>query len=86
MKSIRRHLTPPEIAARFQIGVEKVHAWIKCGELRACNLATKASGRPRYIVAECDLETFLASRAVKPRTAVKSTRRTRPAGDTIEFF
>jgi transposase len=81
-----RYLTPPEIATRFQISVDKVHNWIKTGQLRACNLATKATGRPRYSIDERDLETFIASRAVSPQSKIIRTSRKRPKCDVVEFF
>jgi hypothetical protein len=79
-------LTPPQVAARFKISVEKVHAWIRSGQLCASNLATKSSGRPRYAIDERDLERFIASRAVVPRTKISRRSRKPPKRDVVQFF
>jgi hypothetical protein len=88
MRSNRqRFFTPPEIATRLKIGVDKIHVWIRSGQLRASNLATKATGRPRYAIDERDLEEFIASRTVSPQIKIKSSRRKRQTdGDIVEFF
>jgi hypothetical protein len=84
MKS--RYLTPPAIAARYKVSVDKVHAWIRSGQLRASNLATKATGRPRYSVDERDLEAFITSRSVAPPMSIKGGSRRRQKSNTVEFF
>src|SRR5437660_5835359 len=40
-------LTPPEVAKMWGITPEKVIAFIRSGELRAINVATRLGGRPR---------------------------------------
>jgi transposase len=61
----RTHITPPEIARRLGVGVEKVHSWIRRGELKAFNAASNANGKPRWLVSLVDLETFQVARGVK---------------------
>ena len=39
-------LTVREIARRFRVGEDKVHAWIRRGELRAINTAATLCGKP----------------------------------------
>ncbi len=59
--------TPPTIAKLLGIKVDKVHAWIRAGELKAVNVAQKRSGRPRWRVLDEQLQDFLRSReSVKP--------------------
>lgn len=59
--------TPPAIAKMLAIKVDKVHAWIHAGELKAVNVAQKRSGRPRWRVLDEHLEEFLRSRqSVQP--------------------
>jgi len=41
-------LTPPELAHEWGVSPDKILGWIRSGELRASNLATTQSGRPRY--------------------------------------
>lgn len=80
----RRKLTPPQIAAQFGISADKVVAWIRSGELPAMNVATRANGRPRWVVDVDDLSDFERRRAavVKPR----AKRKRRPAGLVKEYF
>ncbi len=40
--------TPPTIARMLGIKVDKVHTWIRAGDLKAVNVAQKRSGRPRW--------------------------------------
>jgi excisionase family DNA binding protein len=54
----RTKLTPPELARRWGVSSDKVRAWIESGELRAINLATRPSGRPRYRIDLADVLAF----------------------------
>ncbi len=59
--------TPPAIAKMLAIKVDKVHAWIHAGELKAVNVAQTQSGRPRWRILDEHLQEFLRSRqSVKP--------------------
>ncbi len=48
MKLINASYTPPQLARRYGVNVDKVHQWIKTGELLAVNVAASACGRPRW--------------------------------------
>jgi len=81
-----RKLTPPEVARRYGVSPEKVLGWIKSGELRAVNVATRREGRkPRYRIDEGDLLAFEAARAPQPAPPMSRRRRHRPQS-VIEFF
>jgi len=68
--------SPADIAERYGIDHAKVLNWIAAGALRAVNVATNPSGRPRWRISEEALAEFEQSRAnVKP---VKPTRRRKP--------
>ncbi len=54
--------TPPTVAKMLGIKVDKVHAWIHAGELKAVNVAQKRSGRPRWRIMDEQLQEFLRSR------------------------
>ena len=81
-----RALTPPEVADYFGISPDKVLAWIRNGELRAINVATKLGGRPRYRVTPGDLAAFEASRAAVPQSRPVRKRRRKSDNNVIEFF
>jgi hypothetical protein len=81
----RTKRSPPEIARAWGISVAKVLAWIKAGELLAVNAATRATGRPRYLVDVEDLADFAARRSTVSPPLPKSHRRRQPA-EVIEFF
>jgi excisionase family DNA binding protein len=80
-----RWLTPPAIARRLGVHPDKIVSWLKSGELRGVDVATRLGGRPRYRVDPDDLEDFLERRAVTPPPP-KQRRRRRSQTDVIEFF
>lgn len=85
MNSSRTKITPPELARRWGISADKVLAWIRSGELKAIDAATKRGGRPRFLIDNSDIAEFEARRIA--RSVVRPIRRRR-RGDTqtIQFF
>jgi transposase len=83
---VRRKTTPPKLARRYGVDVHKIIRWIETGELRAMNLATTTSGRPRWAIDEADIVAFEERRAAKP--TVKPVRRRKPEHPPgfIEYF
>jgi hypothetical protein len=75
--------TPPEIAARWRVSEDKIHALIRAGRLRAFDVASPGSTRPRWRVPLDALLAFEAGRS--PETAAPKKRRRREAA-VIEFF
>lgn len=68
------YLTPPQLARKWGVNVEKVLHWIHSGELAAINVATRLNGqRPRFRIRPQDAELFEKSRATAP--APKPARR-----------
>jgi hypothetical protein len=69
------HFVPRELAARWGVCVDKVLNFIRSGELRAFNVASKTSKRPRYRISVAEVERFeqetraAASPAQKPPEA-----------------
>jgi excisionase family DNA binding protein len=84
-KAKRTKLTPPEVAARYGISPDKVLAWIRAGELRAVNIATRPTGKPRWLIDEADLAAFETRRTAQVVPVVTPRRR---CGDTdvIAYF
>jgi excisionase family DNA binding protein len=81
---VRTKISPPELARRWGISVDKVRAWIRSGELRAVNAARRPGGRPRWLIGLEDLEAFERRRSA-PRPA--PARRPRDdARGVIAFF
>lgn len=88
-------LTPPELAARYvsppeyaaQLGVKpgKVISWIESGELRAVNVASKKSSRPRWRISPDAIVAFENGHAVQPATTARRRRRKQPA-DVVQYF
>ena len=85
MPRSRTKLTPPEIAKMWGMSTEKVVAWIRSGELRAMNAATRPGGRPRYLIDEADLAEFESRRSVQPVNP-KRHRKRNTSPNIIEFF
>jgi hypothetical protein len=79
-RATRTKLTPPQIAEAWGISPEKVLRWIKIGELRALNCATRRRGRPRYLVDVEDLKAFETGRRVCAPPVPSPRRRRRAAG------
>ena len=78
-------LTPPQVAKRLRVSPDKVLAWIRSSELRAVNVATRDSTRPRYRVTINDLKAFEERRSTSAGISVPRRNR-RPPTDVIEFF
>jgi hypothetical protein len=85
MKNLAVYLSPQDIATSRGINVLKPLTWIKTGELKAVNVATKAGGLPRWRISPAALEAFDAARAAIPQAPV-TRRPRRKAGHVVEYF
>lgn len=79
-------LSPPELAKRWGISPDKVLSWIRSGELRAMNAATRRGGRPRFLIDEQDIAAFEARRAVAASVAPKTRHRRGEETQITEYF
>ena len=82
--SFRKWFTPPQVAERYRVAVDKVLAWIHSGQLRAVNVAARVGGRPRWRIDESDLLAFEQRRVAVP-TAPKPKRRPKQEAVTQYF-
>jgi hypothetical protein len=82
---IERDFTPPELARLKGIEPEKILVWIRSGELRAVNYATRPTGRPRWRIKAEDWLAFEERRAARPPAKV-SRRPRRSTPHVTEFF
>jgi hypothetical protein len=72
----------------LRIKADRVITLIRAGEIKASNLATRLSGRPRFRIAAADLQDFLERRAAASVATPRPRRRKRierPAG-WISYF
>lgn len=61
-------LTPPQLAKQLGVQAEKVLGWIRSGELRAVNVAERASRRPRWRISAEAMEEIFRRREAVPRS------------------
>jgi len=79
-------LTVSQLAKRYHVSPDKIRNWIRKGELRALNVASRLCGRPRFVVTADSLAEFERGReAATPDAPKPKRRRRRPAG-FIDFF
>lgn len=78
------YFTPPELAKRLRVRLDKVHVWIRRGELRAVNVAENVTGRPRWRISAEAVAEFEQRRTAE--APAKTSRRRKRRMDVIEFF
>jgi hypothetical protein len=80
-----RWLSPPAVARLVGVTPEKIIALIRNGEMRAIDVATRGSRRPRYRVRPEDLELWARGRQAVPAPTPPAPRRRRQSG-VKEFY
>lgn len=86
MVSTGKKISPPELARRYGIDPAKVLRWIRCGELRAVNIASRPTGRPRFVIDEADIAAFELRRSAVAIQHSPTRRRRRENIEIIQFF
>jgi hypothetical protein len=81
----RETVRPPMLARMLGVGLDKIHTWIRSGELVASNLATRPTQRPRWQITREAVEQFLRRRSNAGAMA-PTTRRRRPVADEYMRF
>ena len=84
--SFTHYLTPPQYAKRLGVDPAKVVAWIKRGELRAVNVATNASGRPRYRIPVDSICEFEQRRSARQPAKPARRKRKRQDDSFVNYF
>jgi hypothetical protein len=80
-------LSTADVAQKLTVSQDKVLAWIRAGELRATNIATKGSAKPIWKIDPSELQSFalLYSNAGTERARQPKRRKTnRP--DEVQFY
>jgi excisionase family DNA binding protein len=75
------HLTVAEAARHLRAKTDTVRAWINAGRLKAAN--TGQGSRPRWRIAQADLDLFLAGRTREPR---ERQRQKAPPPSRVRYF
>lgn len=75
--------TVSDLCNRWRIGADKIHTFIRQGELVAVNLAANRSGRPQWRVTPESLHAFEARRSSMPPS--KPQKRRRQAG-MVDYY
>jgi hypothetical protein len=65
-----------DLCRRWKVGADKIHGFVRRGELLAVNVATNLSGRPQWRVTSRSVELFEKKRSSAPMP--KPARRRTP--------
>ena len=84
--AIPTKITPRALARRYRVSPDKVLGWIRSGELRAINVATKPGGRPRFLIDEKDIAAFEERRAAVQVQAGSVRHKRRRTPDVIQYY
>ena len=76
--------SPPELAKLYRVKPDKILALIRAGELRAVDLRSPDSTRPRWRIPADAIVEFENRRSATPPP--KPTRRRRRQADVTEYF
>lgn len=86
LPAAERDITPPEFAELKAVSVNTVLAWIKSGELKATNLASRSSRRPRYRISPTARREFELARSVVPAASSTTGRLRRQSSGTAKDY
>jgi hypothetical protein len=78
----RRGFSVADICLRWKVGADKVHGFLRRGELVGVNVATNLSGRPQWRITHESVELFEQRRSSVPPP--KTPRRKRR--QEIDFY
>jgi hypothetical protein len=72
-----------DLCRRWKVGADKIHGFLRRGELVGVNVAASPTGRPQWRVTAASAEAFERRRSSAPPP--KSARRRRRA-DVIDYY
>jgi hypothetical protein len=78
------YLTPPKYAAQLGVKPQSIVNWIRCGWLKAINVAKPGCVRPRYRISPEAIREFEESRKVLP--PVKRVRHRPRLPEYLRFY
>jgi hypothetical protein len=73
----------PAVAELLGVDAGKVLGWIRRGEIVGVNIADRQGRRPRWRIAESELQRFIRSRQSSVQPVVRRKKRD---GDGVEYF
>lgn len=80
----QRYITPREYAERLGVATQKVHQWIRSGELLAVNVAQELEQRmPAYKISPAAIEEFERSRAVVAEVSKSGAQSSPPVSEFV---
>ena len=75
--------TVADLCRRWRVGPDKIHGFLRRGELLGVNLASSLSAKPQWRIAPESVQAFENRRSSKPPPKPQRRRRQPPA---IDFF
>jgi hypothetical protein len=75
--------TVADLTTRWRVGSDKIHRWIRGGQLKAINTAGVLCGRPRWIILPEAVAEFERGRTSAP--APKRTKRTKRTNE-VDYY
>jgi hypothetical protein len=72
-----------DLARRWKVGPDKIHGWLRRGELVGINVAANLSGRPLWRVTPAEVERFERRRTSAPPPKPQQRKR-RP--ELVDFY
>jgi excisionase family DNA binding protein len=73
-------MTPPQVARLLGVSDDKIRHWIRTGELKATDVVLRRLSRPRWRVAQADLDAFIQARQPEPPLVPQRAQRAQSAG------
>jgi hypothetical protein len=81
--SIEAGFTVADLCRRWRVGPDKIHGFLRRGELVGVNLATSLSAKPQWRITREAVEEFEKRRSSQPLPKPQRRRRQKPG---IDFF